>query len=390
MAPIRVALVGLSSTAKTSWAAEGHLPYLSSPRGKAHYEVVALLNSSESAAEAAREHFGLPSDVRTYGDPTALARDPNVDLVVCNTRVDVHFPSVEPSVAAGKAVFVEWPLAENLQRAVQMTRDQFLPNSIMGVQGRVAPPILKVKEVLDSGRIGPVLSSDIKAFGSLLYNDALPDSVAYFAERAVGGNPVTIAYTHMIDFVHSVLGEFESFQSHMSIGRPTLKVLGDGGKQLRTVSSDVPDFLAAHGTVKSARTAPDGAALAVTFRNGKPFKDTPAFTWTINGEKGEILLISPSGPYLQSDSYRAPITIQLHDHATDQVETIGWDWADWQKELPVRSRNVGELYERFAWWWDNGRPTGQLPAGREWPRLHDGVERHKELEELFTQYSKQQ
>ena len=40
MSPIRVALTSLSSTAKTSWAAEAHLPYLLSSQGKAHYEIV--------------------------------------------------------------------------------------------------------------------------------------------------------------------------------------------------------------------------------------------------------------------------------------------------------------------------------------------------------------
>ncbi|ETS86153.1 hypothetical protein PFICI_04178 [Pestalotiopsis fici W106-1] len=390
MTAIRVALIGLSSVAKTSWAAQGHLPYLSSAKGRRHYEIVALLNSTKSAAEAARQHFGLPSNVRTYGDPTLLAQDPEVDLVVCNTRVDVHFSSIEPSIAAGKAVYVEWPLTENLQRAYQLTRGQPLPNSIMGLQGRVAPVITTLKDLLDSGRIGPVLSSDIKAFGKLLANDALPTGLSYFAERAVGGNPITIAYAHMIDFVHEVLGNFESFQSRMTIQQPTIKLLGSGGEDLGTVTSDVPDFLAVHGIVKGRRTASDGAVLAVTFRNGKPFKDTPAFTWTINGQKGEILVVSPSGPYIHSDSYHAPITIQVHDHATNQVETVEWDWEDWQKELPIRARIVAELYERFAWWWENGRPTGQLPDNREWPRLHDGLGRLQELEELFAQYDKQQ
>lgn len=61
MAPIRVAIIGLSASAATSWAAEGHLPYLLLlPRARAHYEIVALLNSSVQAAEAARAHFRLP------------------------------------------------------------------------------------------------------------------------------------------------------------------------------------------------------------------------------------------------------------------------------------------------------------------------------------------
>jgi len=39
MAPIRVALIGLSSSAKVTWAADAHLPYLLSPIGQKHYEL---------------------------------------------------------------------------------------------------------------------------------------------------------------------------------------------------------------------------------------------------------------------------------------------------------------------------------------------------------------
>jgi hypothetical protein len=71
------------------------------------------------------------------------------------------------------------------------------------------------------------------------------------------------------------------------------------------------------------------------FRNGRPFSGTPAFTRTINGEKGEIIIISAHGPYIHSASYDAPITIEVHDHFSDKAENIEWDWKDWQKELPI-------------------------------------------------------
>jgi predicted dehydrogenase len=102
MGPIPVALIGLSSTAKPSWAAEGHLPYLLSSRAKSHYEIVALLNSSVKAAETAKEHFNFPSSMKAYGNAAAVAADPNIDLVVYNTRVVMHFPTAEPSLKAEK------------------------------------------------------------------------------------------------------------------------------------------------------------------------------------------------------------------------------------------------------------------------------------------------
>ncbi|KAI1400924.1 NAD(P)-binding protein [Hypoxylon fuscum] len=389
MAPIRVALIGLSSAAKTSWAAQGHLPYLLSSRGKPHYEIVALLNSSVSAAVAAREYFALPSSLKAYGDPTDLASDPDVDLVVCCTRVDTHGLTTGPSVKAGKAVYIEWPLVENYKETVALTENRRLDNSIIGLQGRVSPIALKLKDILKSGRIGQVLSSDVRAYGNLQRRDMLREGLAYFADRKVGGNPITIAYGHTIDYVHDVLGEFASFQSRMQIQRPSIKIESADSSHVTQVQADVPDLLVIHGKLAKGKTnIAEDATLSLTYRTGQQFKGTPGFVWTINGERGEIM-VTANGAYVHSDSYKDPIEIQIHDHATDEVVDVEWDWEDWQKELPYRSRIVAELYERFAHWWENGRPAGELPEEQEWPRLHDAVARMKEMDELFAQYDAQ-
>ncbi|GKT94313.1 oxidoreductase family protein [Colletotrichum tofieldiae] len=172
MAPIRIALIGLSASAKTS---PPPIPPL--PRGRQHYTVTALLNSSIKAAEAARTHYGLPVNVKAYGDPEALAQDPGVDLVVCNTRVDTHFDVVAPSARAGKAIYVEWPLTEDLESSEELARlvAQSGQGSIAGLQGQVARVVLQIKDVIDSGRIGKVLGSDVEAYGNLLPRDELPE-----------------------------------------------------------------------------------------------------------------------------------------------------------------------------------------------------------------------
>jgi predicted dehydrogenase len=389
MAPIRVAIIGLSASASTSWAAEGHLPYLLLPRAREHYEIVALLNSSVRAAVAARAHFGLPSSVRAHGDPAALAADEGVDLVVCCTRVDTHAAVVRPSLEAGKAVFVEWPTASGYASALTLAGLPGSARSIVGLQGRVCPPVLKLKELVRSGRVGRVLSSEARVFANILPRDALPEGLAYFADRSIGGNPLTISYGHVIDFVHDVLGEWEGGRpaSTMQIQRPLLQILGADGATTRTVQSDVPDFLAIHGKLASGSdNVVNGASLAVTFRLGPPFKGQPAFMWSINGEKGEILLTSPSGPYIFSgDSYGEHVQIQVHDHETDEVVDVQVGWADWQEELPLRARSTGEIYERFAKWWYNGASAepGELPEAEAFPSLAQSLGRMKEVDALL-------
>lgn len=254
---------------------------------------------------------------------------------------------------------------------------------------RVCPPVLRVKELIRSGRVGGVLSSEASVFANILARDALPEGLAYFADRSVGGSPLTITYGHVIDFIHDVLGEWEGGRaaSTMQIQRPLLRILGGGGAAARTVRSDVPDFLAIHGRLAPGKgNFVDGAPLAVTFRLGPPFKGQPAFVWTINGEKGEILLTSPSGPYIFSgDSYSEPVQIQVHDHETDEVVDVEVGWEVWQEELPLRARSTGEIYERFARWWDNGASAelDELPEADAFPSLAQSLGRMKEFDNLL-------
>ena len=199
MPPIRIALIGLSQSAKTSWANDAHFPYLQSPHGKENYQIVALLNSSEDAANRAIEAYGLDAaTVKGYGDPQALANASNVDLVVCCTRVDLHYDTIKPSVAAGKNVYVEWPLASNHQDAQELASlaRRTGAKTIVGLQARVDPAIRKIRQLLEQEVIGKVLSSDLSAYSPASDRHEISDGLGYFLEKKVGGNPVTIMLGH--------------------------------------------------------------------------------------------------------------------------------------------------------------------------------------------------
>jgi predicted dehydrogenase len=385
MAPIRVALVGLSSSAKASWASDAHLPYLLSEQGRSHYKVVALLNSSVKAAKAARKEYKLNPSVNVYGNPNDLAADPDVDLVVVNTRVDTHFSTAETSIRAGKAIYIEWPLTENLQRALELTKDHDLSNSLIGLQGRVTPLILRIKQILAEGTIGQVHNSEVKAYGTMFKRDAFPESFSYFADRKVGGHQVNIHYGHMIDYIHEVLGNWEDFQSRMQVQHPDLNLLAPDGSVTGTVKSNVPDFLTVHGTLKPGKAdISPGALLSVTFRAGPSLKGQPGFTWTIHGSKGELVITAP-GPYLMSgDSYDGPVKIHFHDHSSDELLDLEWDWEEYQKQFALRVRSVAEMYERYARWVESGK--GEVETGYEFPRLADGVGLMKEFDKLYKQH----
>ncbi len=162
------------------------------------YQIVALLNSTVAAAQAAIAAYGLPAETRAYGDPNDLADDKDIQLVVNITRADNHHRTILPSLAAGKDAFVEWPLASNIEqiRELSAIARSGRVRTMVGFQGRLAPVFQKVKQALLSGAIGKVVSSEVKASGISLNQEALPVRFKYFTERVIGANAYTIGFAH--------------------------------------------------------------------------------------------------------------------------------------------------------------------------------------------------
>ena len=200
--PLRTALIGLSSTAITSWASVAHLPGLLTPTGRSKLPIVALLNSSVDAAKSAIQTYKLAPDTKAYGSPEDLANDPDVDLVICNTRVDKHFETILPSIKKGKDVFVEWPIASNLADIDTLVEEAKKSGSrvAVGLQRRWTPPAVKLRELLKDGvngkKLGKLLSVDVRAYGGTMDRDVVPEGLSYFLDRKVGGNVVVIGNGH--------------------------------------------------------------------------------------------------------------------------------------------------------------------------------------------------
>lgn len=201
-APLRTALIGLSSTATTSWASAAHLPGLLSPLGRSKLPITALLNSSAKAAKIAIETYKLSPETKAYGSPEDLANDPDIDLVICNTRVDRHLETILPSIKKGKDVFVEWPVASNLADIDTVVQEAKKSGSrvAVGLQRRWTPQAIKLREIIKEGvngkKLGKILSVDVRAYGGTIDRDIVPEGLKYFLQREVGGNVVVIGNAH--------------------------------------------------------------------------------------------------------------------------------------------------------------------------------------------------
>lgn len=135
----------------------------------------------------------------TDGSPD-LAHDPNVDLVVSSIRVDKHAASVIPSIQAGKAVFVEWPLEANVEKVQELADlvKKHKVKNMVGLQGGFTMGARQLNMIINSGVIGKVRSSNIFA-QSPWGGPTMPRNVDYFVDKSVGGSIFTITFGHSME-----------------------------------------------------------------------------------------------------------------------------------------------------------------------------------------------
>src|SRR5947207_260849 len=148
-----VGIIGVNPT--RGWAATAHIPAL---RALPNYEIRALSARSAASARAAGEEFGVTA---VFSNHEQLVTRSDIDMVAVTVKVPHHRELVSAAVAAGKAVYCEWPLGRDLDEAQAMAAlaaEQGV-HTLVALQARQAPAIEFVQELLRDGYVGEVLST---------------------------------------------------------------------------------------------------------------------------------------------------------------------------------------------------------------------------------------
>ena len=141
------------------WAATAHVPAL---RALPNYEIRALSAHSAEAARTLGEAFGVGA---VFSDHEQMVSQPDIDVVAVTVKAPRHRELVDAALAAGKAVYCEWPLGRDLDdaRAMAALAAEQGVRTVVGLQGRQAPAIEFVQELLSDGYVGEVLSTSLQS-----------------------------------------------------------------------------------------------------------------------------------------------------------------------------------------------------------------------------------
>jgi predicted dehydrogenase len=344
-----VGIIGVSPV--RGWAATAHIPAL---RALPNYQIRALSAHSAESARAAGEAFNVGA---VFSDHEQLVTRPDIDLVAVTVKVPHHRQLVSAALAAGKAVYCEWPLGRDLDdaRAMATLAAEQGVRTVVGLQARQAPAIQFVQELLSDGYVGEVLSTTM--IGLSVPGDVVVQANAYMLDTTNGANLLTIAVGHSLDTLNHVLGEFADLSAVSDLRRPLITIEETGEQIAKTA----PDQIAVIGTLTSGATASIHIREAVAGGTG--------FLWEINGTDATLRVTAAAAvPGI------FPLTVAGARGRNEPVElpapaALTQKWPALTSLEGTPAYNVGRAYAAFAADIDNGTHTV--------PDFDDAVRRHE-------------
>ncbi len=114
-----------------------------------------ICDSNTARLNKMAQHY---PDIQSTGKYQDLIDSNDLNAIVIATDVSSHFPLAKQALLAGKHVFVEKPFAASVEEAEELV-DLGRKNGLVTMVGHTfmfSPPVIKTKEIIDSGELGDI------------------------------------------------------------------------------------------------------------------------------------------------------------------------------------------------------------------------------------------
>lgn len=354
-APIRVGVIGLG---------RAFTLMLSAFQRDARVKLVAACDP----VAVAREQFVKDFSGRTYNSPEGLCADADVEMVYIASPHQFHAEHVALAAVARKHVLLEKPMAITLSDCTQMIADMHAAkrSMIVGHSHSFDGPVLKAREIIDSGTVGAVSMIQALNYTDFLYRPRRPEEL----RTEDGGGVIHSQAAHQIDIVRLLGGGLvRSVRAHTGqwdASRPTegaysalLRFQGDAFASLTYSgyghfdSDEWMDWIGELGVKKDAgsygTTRRRHAIFASTTeetqakaaRNYGGSNNSPAAENTAHQHFGPIIVccergdmrLTPAGVWVYADTERHFESVALTD--VPRREVIDEIWATLRDGKPA-------------------------------------------------------
>jgi len=279
---VRLGLIGASVTG--TWSARSHLPAL---QASSDVELTAVCTTRADSAEAAGRAWGARL---SFDDYRKMIASPEIDAVAVVVRVPSHYAPSKAALEAGKHVYCEWPLGRTTAEAVELAtlaKAKGLVTAV-GLQARVNPAVMHVKELIEAGFVGEVMAVHV----SLLREGVLsrPSHRTWQRDAELGAHTLTIATGHTVDAMRFVTCDFRRLSA--MVATQARQWLDTGTNTLLDVTS--PDNVLLSGQLSN------GAVVSVHI-GAIPFAGS-GYRMEIYGRDGTLVATGKDSPQLSEVS----------------------------------------------------------------------------------------
>ena len=263
MATLKVGIIGLGGIAQSHCDAIATLD---------NAEVVAVADLFEEKRREYMQKYDIPKGYPTHTD---LLKDDEIDAVAVVLGHQLHHRLTVDACNAGKHVLVEKPMALSLEQCDDMI-DAAAGNNVKLMVGHTphfSGPLPKMKEVLDSGRLGPLMT--IVCFGCKNWTYA--NRAPQYRSRFHGGGMWLTNGVHVVDRLTWLMAS-QAASVSASIGtRAHYQAADDTATALIRYKNGLA-----------------GVAVSIAFADGPPIMDTQVIC-----ANGTVRIIGGRQPVLQ-------------------------------------------------------------------------------------------
>ena len=197
-------------------------------------ELVAVMRRDKAKAADFAERHGAK---RHYDRVEDLLADPQVNAAYVATPPYVHAEQTIAAAEAGKHVLCEKPMAMNVEEGRRMIAacDAHGVQLMVAYYRRRYAPVMKIKELIDSGAIGRPITARVQ-MGSA-YGPPDSESKRWRLDPAIGGGGLLMDIgSHGIDLLHYWLGDVRDVAAFVDTVAYDLEVENSSSLILRFVN----------------------------------------------------------------------------------------------------------------------------------------------------------
>lgn len=166
--------------------------------------ITAVFDPLEQSVAATRERFG--ASVQRYATLDELLTKSDVDWVMIGSWNSFHRDQIIAALQAGKHVFTEKPLAISLDQCIDIARAYAESDRMftIGFTLRYSPHYRKIKEIVDSGEVGEIISLEFNE--TLGFNHGGYIMGDWRRLKANAGTHLLEKCCHDVDIINGLVG----------------------------------------------------------------------------------------------------------------------------------------------------------------------------------------